>query len=185
MRPQGQSCRSWGCRLLLGLVAVWTLSIQASEPYSANAVKAAFIYRFPGYVEWPPESLQGPAFVIGVFGADDMLAELQKLPPDRFIQNLPVEVRKITTMKNLGETRLLYVGPGRALDARAAIMALDSRPILVITDEERGLASGSAINFLTVDRRIRFEVSLPAAEAAKLKVGSDMLSVALRLQRVK
>jgi hypothetical protein len=166
-------------------VTICAFSIQAAEPYSANAVKAAFIYRFPGYMEWPAESLHGPVFVIGVFGADDMLAELQKLPPDRFIQNLPVEVRRITSMKNLGDIHVLYVGPGRAIDARAVIMAFDSRPILVITDEERGLASGSSINFLTVDRRIRFEVSLPAAEAAKLKVGSDMLSAALRLQRVR
>lgn len=53
--------------------------------------------------------------------------------------------------------------------------------MLVVTDEEGGIDAGSTINFLTLDRRVRFEVSLTAASRARLKISSQLLTVAVRV----
>ena len=64
-----------------------------------------------------------------------------------------------------------------------AIASIASRPVLIVTDEERGLDDGGIINFIEADRRVRFEVSLTAASRAGLTISSELLSVAARVQR--
>jgi hypothetical protein len=91
------------------------------------------------------------------------------------------EVREITGAQDLAKAQILYVGPGRAEYLRTAFPATEMASILVVTDEEGGLNSGSALNFLTVDRRVRFEVSLTAADRSGLKISPDLLGVAVRV----
>ncbi len=54
--------------------------------------------------------------------------------------------------------------------------------MLLVTDEEEGLEVGSVVNFLTIDRNVRFEVSLLAADHWGLKISSALLGVAIRVQ---
>ncbi len=169
------------------LLLLWALTAmvspsRAAEQYSEDAVKAAFLYRFTGYVDWPEEALASPDFTLAVLGAEGVASELQRLLPGHPVKNRPTQVRKIASVNELGDAQVLFIGLGRAEDARAAIAALAMRPVLVVTDEERGLDAGSAVNFLVVDRRVRFEISLIAAERSGLRISSDMLSVAARVQ---
>jgi hypothetical protein len=53
----------------------------------------------------------------------------------------------------------------------------------VVTAENGALAAGSALNFLQHEDRVRFEVSLPAARRMGLRVSSELLSVAARVER--
>ncbi len=170
-------------RLLPLLVSLFLCGFpaHAAVPYSPAAVKAAFLFRFPGYMEWPPETLKASAFVIAVLGAADVAEQLQGLHGDRLVHDLPVQVRSVTAVREAWDAHMLYIGGGHAEAARIGIAALRSRPLLVITDEEKGLSSGSAVNFLTLDRRIRFEVSLQAVNQAGIDVDAEMLSVAARV----
>jgi hypothetical protein len=72
------------------------------------------------------------------------------------------------------------VGPGH--DSELSLTGITSRPVLVVTENDRGLDQGGEINFLLVDRRLRFEVSLLAADRAGLKISSELLSVAVRVR---
>jgi hypothetical protein len=152
----------------------------AADGYSEDAVKAAFLYRFAGYVEWPPETAVDPSFTIAVLCADGVVRELARLLPGHGIKSRPAQVRTIKSLRELGDARILYVGPGHC--SELSLTGVTSRPVLVVTDNDRGLDQGSEINFLLVDRRLRFEVSLSAADRAGLKISSELLSVALRVQ---
>ncbi len=55
--------------------------------------------------------------------------------------------------------------------------------MLLVSDMEAGLDQGAAINFVLTDRRVRFEISVRAAEEAGIKISSRLLSAALRLKR--
>jgi hypothetical protein len=76
---------------------------------------------------------------------------------------------------------MLYVGPEHA-DFLRAMGPGGNSPILIVTDEVQGLDRGGVLNFVTVDKRVRFEVSLTAAERARLKISADLLSVAIRVR---
>ena len=88
----------------------------------------------------------------------------------------------MTGVRDLGRPQILFVGSGNAGALRAIMAAANGEPILLVTDEDDGLNHGSVLNFVTVDRRVRFEVSLTAADRLRLKISSELLAVAVRVR---
>jgi hypothetical protein len=163
----------------LALPAVFS-SLAHAQAFSAEAVKAAFLHRFASYVEWPPEALDEGPFVIAVVGAEEVARHLDDLLPQMALQGRRAEVRRITRGADLEHVHILYVGdesPTRTRELRAAAMG---RPILLVTDGD--VSNGGAINFVEADNRVRFEVVLPAAERAGLRIDSALLAVAARVE---
>lgn len=154
----------------------------AADSYSEDAVKAAYLYRFAGYVDWPEPSSAGQPFIIAVLGSRSVAGELRRLVPGHLINDRPVEVREVGAARDLGRPQILYVGAGSANLLRGMLPSIGSKPTLLVTDEENGLESGSALNFLTIDHRVRFEVSLTAADRSHLKISSELLAVAVRVR---
>lgn len=165
---------AWGIGLFIG-------TSHAAGVYSDAQVKAAFLFRFAGYIEWPAEALNEPGFTIAVLGGEGVAAELKRLLPNYTVKDRPAMLKKIDDIKQLGGAEMLYVGDGYKGDLRKLIGSVSRQPVLVVTDDARGLDAGSTVNFLLVDRRVRFEVSLAAAERSGLKISSELLSVAARV----
>jgi hypothetical protein len=169
--------------MLAGALALSAIVATAAhaQVFSAEAVKAAFLHRFASYVEWPADALGEGPFVIGVAGAEEVARHLDELLPTMTLQGRPAEVRRITRAADLDGVHVLYVGAemtARTRDLRAAAVA---RPVLVVTDDDTG-GTGAVINFLEADRRVRFEISLAAAERARLRIDSALLAVAVRVE---
>jgi hypothetical protein len=185
MRMAGLTSIGRAAILLLALCAacVAPRADRAADGYSEDTIKAAYLYRFAGYVKWPVPLPKGSAFTIDVLGDERVAAELARLLPGRTIDGRAAQVRAISRIAELGDAQMLYVGDQYTGDVRGAIASIASRPVLIVTDEERGLDDGGIINFIEVDRRVRFEVSLTAASRAGLTISSELLSVAARVQR--
>jgi hypothetical protein len=132
---------------------------KAADSYSEDAVKAAYLYRFAGYVNWPDARPAGAPFIIDVLGSPGVARELRRLLPDHLINNRMGQVREITGVRDLGSVQILYVGAKHADSLRTLKPAPGLQPMLLVTDEEGGLSAGSTLNFLTIDRNVRFEVS--------------------------
>lgn len=175
-----------GMLSLLACTAGLTLAgrgVLGAEVFSEDAVKAAFLYRFAGYVTWPQQTQRGArSFTIAVLDADPIAQELERVLSGRTINGLPARVRRIKSIRALGDAQMLFVGDDSIAMLRRDIDQVASQPVLVVTDTPGGLDSGSAVNFLLIDRRLRFEVSLAAADRAGLKVSSELLSVAARVE---
>jgi len=184
MNIQGRidrSCRS--LPLALGLLILWAPlpPAHAADPHSEDSVKAAYLYRFAGYVDWKDKIPADAPFTIAVFGAPGVARELRLLLPGHLIDNRVAQVREISGPQDLGKPQLVYAGPGRAKALRALLSAAEPPAALSVTDEADGLNAGSAVNFLLIDHRIRFEVSLAGADRAHLKISSELLGVAVRV----
>jgi hypothetical protein len=169
---------------LMLLAAVWAMSpaARAAESYSEDAVKAAFLYRFTGYVDWPAQAAADPQFIIAVLDADGVAAELGRLLQNRQIQNRPAQVRSIKNIRELDGAHMLYIGGSHRDDLRRLISSVAGRPVLVVTNADGGLDAGSSVNFLLIDQRVRFEISLDAAQGSGLRVASELLAVAIRVR---
>lgn len=153
---------------------------RAQSAHSEDSVKAAYLYRFTGYVDWPDEAIAGHPFVIDVYGDPGLAAALKRLLPGHPVNKQPAEVREVSRIQDLGDAQMLYVGPGHA-DFLRAIAPHQGRAMLIVSDDEQGLDLGSVFNFVTVDNRVRFEVSLTAADRVGVKIRSELLSVAIRV----
>jgi hypothetical protein len=170
---------------MLGALALACLLLgtaRSDDRFSANAVKAAYLYRITGYVGWPGGHPSDAPFTIAVLKDSAVADDLKQIFSDHQINGHPTLVRSIEQMRDLGDAQLLYIGPEFTGDVRAIIASVADRPVLVVTDEERGLDDGSAINFVEEGEHVRFEVSLIAAHRAGLSISSQLLSVALRVE---
>lgn len=166
-------------RRLLGLALLQALAAgpcaaQAEEGPDESHVKAAFLYKFTGYVEWPDAAFVTPdaPFVIGVLGSPVLQSELAQLTTGRKVGERPIVVRKVQPGEPAATLHLLFIGQSEALPAEPL------RPVLVVTEAKGTMPRGSMINFLVVDRRVRFEIALPRVEKAGLRMSSRLLVVA-------
>ena len=151
---------------------------------SATSVKAAFLYRFLDFVEWPERALasaQAP-IVIGVLGADALAQELEEVVAGRRVASRPVEVRRVDVAHALDGVNVLYVGEHAAAALPGLAAAAARASVLLVSDFEHALDEGSVINLLVVDDRVRFEVSLEAAARSGLRLSSRLLGVAYRVR---
>jgi hypothetical protein len=175
------AARRVACCVVLGLLFTgWTGTTHAA--YSDEAVKAAFLYRFTGFVDWPPQTLQPGHFTIAVLGSRPVATELARLLVKYPVKDLPARVRVVDDASEALDAQVLYVGSGFHGDLRDVAGSLARRPVLLVTDHPGALDDGSAVNFLIVDRRVRFEISLAAAHRAGLKVSSELLAVAAHVR---
>lgn len=145
-----------------------------------RSVKAAFLYKFLAYMEFPADP--GPTLAVGVLGADDVAAELSQITAGRNVGNRAISVRSLREGDSLAGLQLLFVGAD-ASQPGPALRTAEKNGTVTVTELENGLQSGSVINFRVVDDRVRFEVSLPAAERCNVRLSSRLLSVAYHVQK--
>ena len=164
------------------LLLAWCLgaAAQPAQPVQReSAVKAAFLYRFAGFVDWPTGAFQRAEdpVVIGVWGDDAVFADLEQMTPGRTIEGRPVQAVRIREGEALPRVHVLLVGESRESRVRE-LAAAAAGPVLVVTQQENGLQLGGVLNFMTVEGRVRFAASLPAAEARGLRLSARLLAVA-------
>lgn len=167
--------------LALVLLAAATLPAQA-QLASEAAVKAAFLHKFLGYIEWAPKAFANAEapIVVGTAGSDDISAELERIAAVRPVQGRRVVVRKLAEGDKFGGLHMLFVARGEPA-TRALVRQAREQGVLTVTETERGLELGAAINFVALEDRIGFEVSLESAERSGHRISSRMLAVARRV----
>ncbi|HZD53036.1 MAG TPA: YfiR family protein [Woeseiaceae bacterium] len=174
-------------RRLVALAAMLAVSWNApaaaqSAVYSAQRVKAAFLYHFCTYVTWPESATSDDVFTIAVLGADAVAEELEEFLPGHTIQGRPMEVRRLRSITDLKGDEVLYIGRRQNRRLRRYVHAVAWLPVLVVTDVPDGLREGAIINFRIVQNRVRFEISLRAAQRAGLALSSRLLSAAMSVE---
>ena len=152
----------------------------AAAQATEAAIKAAFLYKFAGYVEWPAaaSAASDSPLVIATLGADDVATELETAVGSRTVNGRRVTVRRLKEGESPQGVHLLFIGR-REANARAALRTAHQHGVLTVS--ETGLEQGAAINFVTADERVTFEVALDAAERGGHKISSRMLAVARRV----
>jgi hypothetical protein len=155
-----------------------TAAAQPTQPTRESAVKAAFLYKFPAFVEWPPRTFTKPdqRLVIGVWGDDEVAADLEQLVTSRTDER-PVSVRRVQDEAQIDGVHVLFVARRREYRLREAFDAAQG-PLLVVSEQPGALHLGSVLNFSSEGGRVRFSASLTSAEARGLKLSSRLLAVA-------
>lgn len=164
------------CQLLMPTLTYAAQDRSASE----EAVKAASIYKFLNYIEWPPESFASAdtPYVIGVVDADGVADALADIVARRRVNNRQVVVKRLHSEDSAAGIHVLFIGKAERSRQAAWIRSAQALPVLVVTEMDNALAQGSMINFTLVDHRVRFEVNLASLEHSRLRVNSRMLAVA-------
>lgn len=168
---------------LLGAWRWGECAAQADSQATEYKVKAAYLYKFASYVQWPtrtPDDADS-ALVIGLLGADLLGHELAPIVAERRVANRPVVVRKLRRDEPATGLHMLFIGRTENAHAAEILAAMRGRAVLTVTESETAFASGSMINFIILDDKIRFDVAPRQGELENLKISARLLAVAHRV----
>lgn len=183
-----------GALLLKSVVLVVTLlctqGIYAQAPAQSvnieRQVKAAYLYKFASYVEWPPSAFNSSnsPLVIGVIGADAVADELEHIVAGHTVNGRTVIARKLKRGESLAGLHMLFIGHLEKTHLLEIFSEAKNKPLLTITESEDAHVLGSMINFVVTDDRLRFEVALAPVESGGLKISARMLTAAYKVRPV-
>lgn len=148
-----------------------------------HEVRAAFVYNFTKFIEWPAAAVPPTAFHICVVGDNRLSQSLLAMVKDETVQGRPIALVAPAAESDVTNCQILYVGQGEAVRGRRALNAARQLPILTVGDSPRFLDDGGAIRFVIEGDRVKFDVNLPAVERAGLSVASAVLRVARHVEK--
>ncbi len=175
-------------RLTRLLWPVFVLALTAAPERSAaaaqtreNDVKAAFLYNFTKFIEWPALPADSGPFRICVLG-DPVFARAV----DRIIEGEAVQGHSMTRVEPQGPEdaracRILYIGRDERARGLRLAAALRTAPVLVVGDGDQIAVDGGAIGFVVENNRVRFDINLAAIQRAGLTISSKLLRIARRV----
>ncbi len=167
------------------LAATALLVPVAAAPQGAGEtrIKAAFLYKFPSFVEWPAQAFPGPdaPFTIGVLAADALADELRQAVAGRTVNGRKIAVRQLRRGEQPAGVHVLYIGQVEGARVAEALKAVRGQAVLTVTETAEALALGSMITFVVADDKVRFDVALPPAEEGQLRISARLLAVARKV----
>jgi YfiR/HmsC-like len=179
--------RSITCRVVVWFGAFLTLALATvSKADSTIAreykVKAAFIYNFAKFVEWPPQKLGGDSapLVIGVLGPNPFGDELENALKGRQINGRGIVVRQFDDVEAAKAAHLLFVSVNDETKLRRA---LKEYGVLTIGQSESFTRNGGIITFTFEHDKLGFDINVGAAEQAGLKISAQLQKLAKSVRK--
>lgn len=162
--------------LLLALAVFGVFASAFAQALSETAVRAAFIFNFGKFVEWPVGLVEGrEKFSICYVGAvGPLFRELVKLE-DKKVQNKPIDVPRVSNSSEIRQCAILVFGEAEArVSRRELLRAAEEANVLTVGDAEGFASAGGAIGLLTSGDRVSFEINLDSARAANLRIPAQL-----------
>jgi len=139
-------------------------------------VKAAFLYNFAKYVQWPPSPRR--TFVIGVLGHDPFGPRLEEVMSGQSVQKKAIAIRRFARIEDVEGADILFVCASERYHLTVVLTALQRIPVLTVADMDRFAELGGMINLFTEENRVRFEMNPDAMRRSGLKAGSQLYRLA-------
>jgi hypothetical protein len=176
--------RLWSTRIL-GLIPALLLAAsngrgQVSSP-SEYQLKAAFLFNFAKFIDWPPEAfadLKSP-FIIGILGDNPFGRELEQTVAGKKINDHSITIQTFRAGTEATNCHILFISTSEKSRLPEIFGNLHGASVLTVSETERFIETGGMVNFVQATNKIRFQINDDAAKAARLKISSRLLSLAI------
>jgi hypothetical protein len=175
---------------LFCLAGLWPCPVQAADlrPTRYEA-RAAFLLNFARYVEWPKETFAHDAspVVLGVLGGDEDLKDIRIIDKQRVKDKRNLEVRRLKSFQEARTCHMLFIGPSEAGNLDHTLRVLQSLPVFTVGEFGGFLERGGILNLVPIpgpakeQSLLRWEINLPAAMNARLRLDPELLRLARRV----
>jgi len=176
-----------GATLLLSLSLIWLLVVggnghaQESQP-TEYQIKAAFLFNFAKFVEWPPRAFAGKAspIVIGILGENPFHDDLARMIQNKTVDDHPLVIKELRSPTEATNCHILFISASEKERLPAILERLKGASVLTVGETDRFTETGGMINFVLKGNKIRFQINKDAATSAGLKISSKLMSLASR-----
>ncbi len=165
----------------LGGAPAWGADTPVSKEYQ---LKAAFLYNFTKFVEWPTGRFADATspIVIGVLDRNPFGDELEKIVKGRTVNGRAIVIKLVTTANEAATVHLLFV-PADEEPRLAATEVWKKAAVVSVGESDHFTVLGGTITFKPEADKIRFAINLESAEQAGLKISAQLLKLAIAVHR--
>jgi hypothetical protein len=169
-----------GMGILVSIPAYHTWATRPSE----YEVKAAYLFNFGRFVDWPPNvpSRQADDFAICVLGHDPFGRALDTTISGQKINDKPVVARRISDVAEAATCRELFISASENKQLKEVFSNLGKLSVLTVSDIPDFMQQGGMVQFVVADERVRFAINLAATQQAGLSLSSELLKVATEVR---
>jgi hypothetical protein len=166
--------------ILAGLLHVSEDATAAPARSPEHQVKAAFLFNFAQFIEWPTNALPQPQapLIIGILGPDPFATVLDEIVRGEAVKGHPLVVQRYRELEDVGACHILFINETDATKLERIFARLNGRNILTVGDTEAFTQRGGMIRFFTEQNKIRLEINVAATHKAGLTISSRLLRLA-------
>jgi len=163
-------------------IAIYLLFISrcglAQEQPTEYQIKAAFIFNFAKFVEWPAAALPKSTspIIIGVLGENPFRDNLEKTIHNKTVDDHPLLVKLFRSVAEATNCHILFISSPEAPRLPQILKTLQGASILTVGEMDRFTENGGMINFVFDGNKIRFKINNEVATRAGLKISSKLLN---------
>ncbi|SRR5579871_1534410 len=163
----------------LGLLAGPLTRVYAQETDETH-VKAAFLFNFAKFAEWPAATFKSPSdpFRYCVVGSPATARVLTEITAGKTVDGHPLLIQPLPEGTVSPSCQILFVSGSAMAKTRILLGDLKGKSVLTVGETPGFTAGYGIVNFIVEDGRVRFEINPQAAEQAHLQLSSRLLSLA-------
>jgi hypothetical protein len=168
------------CFAIAGALGVCPTAVSQSKTAGEYEVKAAFLYNFAKFVEWPERSFASAQsdFTICVLGNDPFGRTLDEALEAKTIGNRRVKLERVKDAAQARQCQMVFVSPSDSQRLPEIIDQLRGASVLVVGETDGFARAGGTVQFTLEEDRVRFTINPDAAERAGLRLSSKLLALA-------
>lgn len=162
----------------IGLLINPMVNAESSQP-SGYQIKAAFLYNFVNFIEWPSGAFSDKTspIILGVLG-EDPFGIFLKPAEGKTVKGRKLIIKRFEAFEDFELCHILFISSSEKENMKHILAKLNRFGVLTVGDTQGFTQSGGIINFIRVENKIRFEINLDAAKAGDLEISSKLLNVA-------
>jgi hypothetical protein len=151
-----------------------------AEVAGEYVVKAAFLFHFAQFVEWPPEAFHDPTSPLTycTIGDDPFRGALEESVQGKIVGTRSLQVQHLKGRQQIAGCHILFIGAAEKKHFAEDLSGAAGHAVLSVGEAEHFAQSGGIIGFVVENNKVRFEINVETAEKAKLKISSRLLSLA-------
>jgi len=157
-------------------------SYAQEAPLTEYQIKAAFVFNFAKFVQWPGATFAAPnsPIVIGIIGENPFHDDLAKTVRNKTVDQHPLVVKTFRSLSEATNCQILFICTSEKGRLPEILETLKVSSVLTIGEMDRFDDAGGMINFFKVGTKLRFHINQEAATKAGLKISSKLLSLSTR-----
>jgi hypothetical protein len=168
-------------------LAVWLMAVSVSPPMKAESngaseyeVKAAFLFHFAQFVEWPAQAFRDAnmSLTYCTIGEDPFRGALDEAVKGKQVGNRDLRVQHLKEREPIEGCQVLFIAAAQRGRQPEELALANGHPILTVGETEHFVQQGGIIGFCLEEKKVRFEINLEAAGRSQLKISARLLSLA-------
>lgn len=172
---------AWTVAFMVAVVVRATAAAPGSD--QEYAVKAALVFNFMKFIDWPAHVTEAPGepLVVGVLSASP-IEEFERALREKAVKGRRITVHAYRHVHDVRACHVLFIAADGEPQLSAVLRAVSGKAVLTVSEVLNAEQADAVINFVAIDTKLGFQVNLDAAEAGGLRVSSRLLALAVAVR---